>query len=432
MASTFPGPNRHKYQGFTLIELLVVIAIIAILAVVVVLTLNPAQLLAQSRDANRVSDIATLNSAISLYQTDQSGASTYSLGSTSTAYLSLPSSASNCSSLGMATSAYSYACSTSGNYRNVSSSGWLPINFQNISSGSPFGSLPVDPTNQSSSNLYYAYETNGNQYVLSSFMESQKYAKNMMTTGGIDPALYEIGSGASTLPDATRGLVGYWPLNEGGSGPAIDWSGSGNNGVWGGAQAGTSGYYSAGKTGQWAGVFDGSSTYMSANRSFSFGTSTFSVSLWLNLLGSSTNMTAVSEGAWGAGSRGWALSYWATAPGWGAAPGSVSFVDQIYDGGPYAFAQCPYSGYIDSWTNIVGVKNMAAQSMAIYLNGSLCQTNIMSNMQASSTNTYPTNIFVGKNSWSGGNFLAGEVNDLRVYDRALTAAEIQELYNAEK
>ncbi len=63
----------HPRRGFTLIELLVVIAIIAILAVVVVLTLNPAQLLAQSRDANRVSDLATLQSAISLYTVDQGG-----------------------------------------------------------------------------------------------------------------------------------------------------------------------------------------------------------------------------------------------------------------------------------------------------------------------------------------------------------------------
>ena len=42
-----------KRSGFTLIELLVVIAIIAILAVVVILTLNPAQLLAQARDSTR-------------------------------------------------------------------------------------------------------------------------------------------------------------------------------------------------------------------------------------------------------------------------------------------------------------------------------------------------------------------------------------------
>ena len=47
-------------KGFTLIELLIVIAVIAILAVIVVLTLNPAELLRQSRDADRLSDMATL------------------------------------------------------------------------------------------------------------------------------------------------------------------------------------------------------------------------------------------------------------------------------------------------------------------------------------------------------------------------------------
>lgn len=60
--------QRFHQSAFTLIELLVVIAIIAILAVVVVLALNPAQLLAQSRDVNRVSDMATLNTALGLYR----------------------------------------------------------------------------------------------------------------------------------------------------------------------------------------------------------------------------------------------------------------------------------------------------------------------------------------------------------------------------
>ncbi|MBI2888821.1 MAG: prepilin-type N-terminal cleavage/methylation domain-containing protein, partial [Candidatus Liptonbacteria bacterium] len=47
-------------KGFTLIELLVVIAIVAILAVVLILTLNPAQILAQSRDSTRISDLNTV------------------------------------------------------------------------------------------------------------------------------------------------------------------------------------------------------------------------------------------------------------------------------------------------------------------------------------------------------------------------------------
>src|SRR5271154_4705198 len=62
--------NSKNRSGFTLIELLVVIAIIAILAVVVILTLNPAELLRQARDSNRVSDFATLKSSIGLYAAD--------------------------------------------------------------------------------------------------------------------------------------------------------------------------------------------------------------------------------------------------------------------------------------------------------------------------------------------------------------------------
>ncbi len=62
--------NDKRESGFTLIELLVVIAILAILAVVVVLTLNPAGLLQEARDSNRISDMATLKSAIAMYIVD--------------------------------------------------------------------------------------------------------------------------------------------------------------------------------------------------------------------------------------------------------------------------------------------------------------------------------------------------------------------------
>ena len=64
--------RKNTKSGFTLIELLVVIAIIAILAIVVVLTLNPAQLLQQARDSNRISDFATVKSAIGYYMQDVS------------------------------------------------------------------------------------------------------------------------------------------------------------------------------------------------------------------------------------------------------------------------------------------------------------------------------------------------------------------------
>jgi prepilin-type N-terminal cleavage/methylation domain-containing protein len=207
------SPHRSSpRKGFTLIELLVVIAIIAILAVVVVLTLNPAELLRQSRDANRVSDLATLNSAINLYITDQGGSNGFSLGSSSVTYLSVPDPAAtttagtNCAGLGTNfTSGTYFDCSASSTYRNASGQGWIPINFSSISSGIPFGSLPVDPVNATSSDLYYSYQTNGTTFRLVASPESQKDT----AAAGANPSMFTSGSNAS--------LYGNWILVPGNS-----------------------------------------------------------------------------------------------------------------------------------------------------------------------------------------------------------------------
>ncbi len=64
-----------------MIELLVVIGILAILSIVVILVINPTELLKQARDSSRVSDLATINSALNLYVVDNSSGS---LGTAST------------------------------------------------------------------------------------------------------------------------------------------------------------------------------------------------------------------------------------------------------------------------------------------------------------------------------------------------------------
>src|SRR5438270_10285970 len=51
-------------KGFTLIELLVVIAIIVILALTAFVVINPLELQRRSRDSVRISDLATINQAI--------------------------------------------------------------------------------------------------------------------------------------------------------------------------------------------------------------------------------------------------------------------------------------------------------------------------------------------------------------------------------
>ncbi len=65
--------NKKLQYGFTLIELLIVIAIIASLAIVVFVALNPAQRFKDTRDARRVSDVATILTAIHASIVDNKG-----------------------------------------------------------------------------------------------------------------------------------------------------------------------------------------------------------------------------------------------------------------------------------------------------------------------------------------------------------------------
>jgi len=203
--------NNKSKKGFTLIELLVVIAIIAILAVVVVLTLNPAELLRQARDSNRISDFATLKSAIGLYAEDVN-TSTPMYGSTTTATPTLWATSGATTSTavtyeGASTTAYGFATSTTITYatnitsssnRSINGSGWIPLNLTAISSGAPIGSLPVDPSN--SGGYIYLYGASTTAYKLATKMESAKYGYSgtgsdvVSTDGGTNTSTYEQGS----------------------------------------------------------------------------------------------------------------------------------------------------------------------------------------------------------------------------------------------
>ena len=89
--------NVKDKRSFTLIELLIVIGILVVLAVVVVLVLNPTELLKQIWDSVRLSDLATLNKAIGIYQAQGNT----SLGTSSIVYVSIPDSSATCANLGL-------------------------------------------------------------------------------------------------------------------------------------------------------------------------------------------------------------------------------------------------------------------------------------------------------------------------------------------
>ena len=66
----FLDSPQRKESGFTLIELLVVIAIIGLLSSVIIASLNTAR--KKSRDARRLADLKQIQTALELYNSDNS------------------------------------------------------------------------------------------------------------------------------------------------------------------------------------------------------------------------------------------------------------------------------------------------------------------------------------------------------------------------
>ena len=226
MQSIFSGgksamPIGRQTSSFTLIELLIVIGILAILVAAVVVVLNPAQLLAQARDSKRQQDLSALNQALNtVYALDQ----TISFGTSSTVYTSLPDSSSTCGSWGLPSlpTGWTYNCVPTSTLQQTNGTGWIPVNFQSNGVVN-LSSLPLDPVNASSSNLYYTYITGGS-FKLSATMESQKYASLASSDGGTISGAFELGSnlalGQGVFPsgwirvpgNATFGTSDFWVM----------------------------------------------------------------------------------------------------------------------------------------------------------------------------------------------------------------------------
>lgn len=186
-------------KGFTLIELLIVIGIIGVLSTTTVVILNPAELLKQTRDVQRINDLKNIISAMNLYvlnsgdidlngsyANERCGDRTYVFGT-------------NVNDGGIGPLNYSFNGNPAeANNRNHfvcqatrgtsgGSAGWFPVNLSNMDSGSPLSILPVDPLRYIDQTDYvyrYACDNNTKTYELNACLESVKYSNFMVNDAG--------------------------------------------------------------------------------------------------------------------------------------------------------------------------------------------------------------------------------------------------------
>ena len=217
--------NKIEAKGFTLLELLIVIAILAILSVTLVLVLNPAESLRKSRDTQRMSDLATLKTALGLYITTIGSPDlTTSVPDNNLCYLNGAGAKTVFYSKDGITDADGVAAGVpSGSVvATTDGLGWLPVNLSAIVGGSPISNLPLDPSNTFDNDsgglgvastaaaitndaLVYRYACNASNitFELNAKLESVAFTTDddkAAKDGGDNSRLYEIGTAVNILP----------------------------------------------------------------------------------------------------------------------------------------------------------------------------------------------------------------------------------------
>jgi type II secretory pathway pseudopilin PulG len=405
-------PSRSK--SFTLLELLIVIGIIAVLSTALIMVIRPAEQFRKGRDSSRVSQLDSLRTALNMALMEN-----VSLGEDHTVYLSLPSNDPSCSDLSLPPlpNLWTYHCSNSQNFRKIDGTGWIPINFtQLVTVNLP--ALPIDPINNTT---YYFTYTTGGSYELTALLESSERHDPAINDGDAFPGLYAVGTSLNLTP-RTRdlGLVGYWKMDESSwtdncsTLTVQDSSGHGNHG-----KACPNGYgpvTASGKVGN-AGSFDGTDDYVDCGNDASLNY--FEKGLTVEAWGMQTESTGGSD-SWlldkdYTGYRIWGidmLTFWVRTP---------PALNWKYVAGPTL--------EYNKWYHVVGVVDNVNYKIYIYVNGvRYGPTSLGEHYNFSYANYY---LRLGRRS-AASQFWPGLIDDVRIYNRALSAEEIQAIYNATK
>jgi hypothetical protein len=218
-----------------------------------------------------------------------------------------------------------------------------------------------------------------------------------------------------------RGLIGWWPMQEGAGLTAFDLSGNGNHGTLTSMDQTTD--WVTGRNGGMALAFDGANDYVDTGKTLLTGGSAYTFSTWIRpqsttglgrdpFIGQWKNDTSdrclqIRQENYGSDTR---LSvYWSD--------DGVSTSNAIWD----------TVLTLSVWQHIVVVFSSGA--ITLYVDGVDQGANDSGSGSASSIYNGNTNFVAGR-AMNGGawDYYKGRQSDIRVYDRVFTPSEIRELY----
>ncbi len=221
-------------------------------------------------------------------------------------------------------------------------------------------------------------------------------------------------------PPSNLGLVGYWSMNEGTSTVATDFSGNGNHGTlqtFSNPPTATSGWAS-GKLGKGL-EFDGTSDYISIPNSSSLQMNqNMTIVAWVNVDDASNLRFILEKGLNDNDNYGF----------YTAGSGVLNFEFQDSGSVYRSFTSNTGAVVLDQWRQVAVVFDDTNNLITFYSNGSV---NRQQAMAYSFLGTQTDELKIGRQNYGGSNYyFDGTMDEVRIYNRALSASEIATLYGS--
>ncbi len=169
-----------------------------------------------------------------------------------------------------------------------------------------------------------------------------------------------------------------------------------------------------------AAVFNGTSSTMTTTTASVNNTQSYSVSAWAKLNSDSTYAAVASQSDALGNINGYYLQYSTAFHGWAFVLPNTDATES-----PDAHAGTDVTPVLGQWTNLVGTFNAANDTISLYVNGRLVDTEPGPATPWAATG--PLHIGCGGNN----NYFPGSISDVRTYQAALTADQVAAMYSSD-